>query len=112
VPGVDFDRLRAEITMEHVLDLLGFQPSKRSGVQWYGRCPLHESKSESTLSPSKGRRRSFSVNVANGRYYCHGCHSHGNPLELWAAVTKLSLYQAAVDLCHRLGRDVPWIRRR
>ena len=89
--------------MEQVLDLLGFQPSKRSGVQWYGRCPLHES--------TVGRRRSFSVNVANGRYYCHGCQSRGNPLELWAAAAKLSLYQAALDLCHRLGREVPWISR-
>jgi DNA primase len=103
VPGVDFNRVRAEITMEQVLSLLGFQPSQRSGAQWYGSCPLHESTS--------GRRRSFSVNVAIGRYLCHGCHSHGNQLELWAAATKLPLHQAAVDLCRRLGRDVPWIRR-
>jgi DNA primase len=89
--------------MEHVLDLLGFQPSNRSGVKSYGRCPLHESKT--------GRRRSFSLNVANRRYYCHGCHSHDNPLELCAAATKVSLNQAAVDLCHRLGRDVPWVWR-
>ena len=26
-------------------NLLGFEPSSRSGVQWYGRCPLHESRS-------------------------------------------------------------------
>ena len=31
VPGVDFNVLRAEITMEQVLTLLGFQPSARSG---------------------------------------------------------------------------------
>ena len=43
MPGVDFDRVRTEITMEQVLSLLGFQPSTRSGVQWYGSCPLHES---------------------------------------------------------------------
>jgi len=103
VPGIDFNRVRAEITMEQVLNLVGFQPSQRSGVQWYGNCPLHESTSK--------RRRSFSVNVAIGRYYCHRCHSHGNPLELWAAVTKLPLHQAAVDLCRRLGRDIPWIER-
>jgi DNA primase len=58
-----------------------------------------------------GRRRSFSVNVAIGRYHCHRCHSHGNQLELWAAARKLPLHQAAIDLCHRLGRDIPWIRR-
>jgi DNA primase len=103
VPGVDFDRVRAEVTIEQVLSLLGFRPSNRSGVQWYGRCPLHQSTS--------GRSRSFSVNVAIGRYYCHYCRSHGNQLELWAAATKQPLHQAAIDLCRRLGRETPWIRR-
>jgi DNA primase len=103
VPGIDFDRLRTEITMEQVLGLLGFQPSNRSGVQWHGRCPLHEFK--------LGQRCSFSVNVAIGRYFCHRCRSHGNQLELWAAATRLPLHQAAIELCRRLGHDVPWVRR-
>ena len=51
------------------------------------------------------------VRVTGGPSYCHGCGSHGNQLELWAAVIKLPLHQAAIDLCHRLGRGVPWIRR-
>lgn len=103
MPGIDFNRLRAEITMEHVLNLLGFEPTGRSGQQWYGRCPLHESPSE--------RSRSFSVNVVLGRYYCHRCHSRGNPLELWAAATGQPLHRAAINLCGRLGREVPWIQR-
>jgi DNA primase len=103
VPGVDFNALRAEITMEQVLTLLAFEPSSRSGVQWYGACPLHESASR--------RSRCFSVNVVRGRYYCHGCHSHGNPLDLWVAASKLPLHQAAIDLCQRLGREVPLSRR-
>ena len=102
MPGVDFDRIRAEVTMEQVLILLGFQPSVRSGVQWYGPCPLHECRPR--------RSRCFSVNVAIGRYCCHRCGSHGNPIELWAAARKLPLHQAAIDLCRRLGRDIPWIR--
>lgn len=103
MPGVDFHRLRAEITMEQVLQLLGFEPANQSGSQWHGCCPLHESTSERSLP--------FSVNVAIRRYRCHRCHSHGNQLELWAAATDLSLHWAAIDLCHRLGREVPWIRR-
>jgi DNA primase len=104
VPGVDFDRVRTEITIEQVLRLLEFRPSTRSGMQWYGSCPLHES--------SSGSARSFSVNVAIGRYCCHRCGSYGNQLDLWAAAKKLPLHQAAIDLCRQLGRDVPWIRRR
>jgi DNA primase len=104
VPGVDFSRVRALVTMEQALSLLGFEPSGRSGSQWYGRCPLHES------DPTR-RRRSFSVNVATGRYCCHRCGSRGNQLELWAAAARLPLHQAAIDLCRRQGHDVPWVRR-
>ena len=31
MPGIDFDRLRAEITIEQVLNLLGFEPTGRKG---------------------------------------------------------------------------------
>jgi DNA primase len=103
MPGVDFKVLRAQITMEQVLDQLGFQPTSRSGNQLHGPCPVHGSTSL--------RSRTFSVNLATGRYYCHKCHSRGNQLELWAAVTKLSLFEAAVDLCRALAREVPWIDR-
>jgi hypothetical protein len=52
------------------------------------------------------------VNVAIGRYYCHGCCSHGNHLDPWAAATNLPLHQAAIDPgAPGLDRDVPWIRR-
>jgi hypothetical protein len=103
VPGVDFNVLRTEITMEQVLNQLGFQPTSRSGNQLHGPCPVHGSTSSSS--------RTFSVNLDTGRYYCHKCQSHGNQLELWAAVNKLPMYEAALDLCRALGREVPWIQR-
>jgi hypothetical protein len=103
MPGIDFDRLRTEITMEQVLALIGFQPSCRTGDQWYGSCPLHESTSR--------RGRAFSVNVAIQRYYCHQCDSKGNQLELWAAFTNKLMHPAMIDLCHALRRDIPWIER-
>lgn len=103
MPGVDFNRLRKEIAMEDVLRQLGFQAVGRTGDQLRGPCPVHGSKSPGS--------RTFSVNLAEGRYYCHKCGSNGNQLELWAAVHKLSLYHAAVDLCRALGREVPWIER-
>ena len=101
MPGVDFDKLRREITMEQVLNLLNFVPKTRTGPQWYGRCPVR---------PECRRPRSFSVNVNRKRYYCHECHSRGNQMELWEAVTNLSFHQAAIELCRALGREVPWIR--
>lgn len=103
MPGIDFGTLRDEITMEQILELIHFVPSSRLGDQWRGPCPVHKS-----ASP---RSRSFSVNVAKRRYYCHKCHSKGNQLELWACVQQLTIYAAAIDLCKALGRPVPWITR-
>lgn len=104
MPGIDFDKLRREIAMEQVLTLLNFEPKTRTGPQWYGCCPVHQ--------PDSRRSHSFSVNLQRRRYYCHECGSRGNQLELWAAITKLTLYHAAIDLCHALGKEVPWIRKR
>ena len=103
MPGVNFDALREEITMHQVLDLLGFEPSSVSGDQLRGPCPVHGSSSD--------RSRSFSVNLTKGRYYCFKCNSKGNQLELWAAVHRISVCHAAVDLCNTIGRNVPWIHR-
>lgn len=103
MPGVDFNVLRSEVTIGEVLDALGWQPVSRSGQQLRGPCPVHGSSSPTS--------RSFSVNLAEGRYYCHKCHSNGNQLELWAAVHHQTIYDAAVDLCKTLGRDVPRIKR-
>jgi DNA primase len=101
VPGIDFHRLRAQITIEQVLDVVQFTPTRRRGDQWYGHCPLHDHASHG--------RSSFSVNVATRRYTCHRCKSHGNSLELWAAFIKQPLYPATIELCQRLGIQVPWI---
>jgi len=104
VPGIDFQRLRAEIAIEQVLGRLGFQPAARSADQLRGPCPVHGS--------SSPHSRTFSVNLTLGRYYCHKCHSQGNQLELWAAVRRLPIYEAALDLCQALGHPVPWKARR
>jgi DNA primase len=101
--GIDFSALRNTITMEEVLNQLGFQPVSRTGDQLHGPCLVHGSSSPESTT--------FSVNLQLNRYYCHKCHSQGNPLELWAAVHRLTIYDAAVDLCRALGRDVPWIKR-
>ena len=101
--GIDFNELRNQIKMEDVLQQLGFKSITNMGDQARGPCPVHGS-----TSPQS---RSFSVNLREGRYYCHKCHSKGNQLELWAAVHKLPIYEAALDLCRALARDVPWITR-
>jgi DNA primase len=102
MPGIDFDVLRREITMQQVLDEVGFKAHRRDGDQLHGPCPVHSSTSENSCV--------FSVNLSKSRYYCHKCKSHGNQLELYAAVHGTTVYQAAVEMCHALGRKVPWIK--
>jgi DNA primase len=103
MPGIDFALVRKNVTMQDVLRELGFVPTTRKSAQLRGGCPVHQS------STSAGRH--FCVNLATGRYYCHKCGSHGNALELWAAVNELTIYAAALELCERLGHEVPWITR-
>lgn len=103
MPGIDFNRLRHEITMEQVLDLLGFECIRRRGDQWYGYCPLRESETK--------HRTAFSVNVAKNCYYCHKCHSQGDQFNLWAEANEKPLHPATIDLCHQLGLEVPWVHR-
>jgi len=65
----------------------------------------------SVHEPTSAHRRLFSLNMALGRHSCHRCTSDVNQLEPWAIATKLHLHQAPMDLCHRLCRDSPCIRR-
>ena len=103
MPGIDFKRLRREVTMEQVLDLLDFKSIRRRGEQWYGFCPLHESEPK--------HRRAFSVHVAMGCYCCHKCGSRGDQFTLWAEATQTPIRQATINLCQQLRQDVPWIKK-
>jgi hypothetical protein len=91
MPGIDFNRLRHEITMEQVLDVLGFECIRRR----------FETK----------HRTAFSVNVAMNCYYCHKCGSRGDQFKLWVEATKNPLHPAMIDLCRQLSQEVPWVHR-
>src|SRR5271157_5225454 len=89
MPGIHFATVRAMIPMGDVLKLVGFVPCKTSRNQVRGPCPVHHS-----ISPTS---RSFSANLTRHIYTCFGCGSKGNQLDLYAAVTGLSLFEAAWD---------------
>jgi putative transposase len=98
-PAIDFAAVRAAVTMAAVLQLLGFRPTSSRGAQQRGPCPLHGSTS--------GTSRCFSVNLDQQSFHCFKCGRHGNPLDLWAQVQRLTPYDAATDLCARLGIPLP-----
>jgi DNA primase len=99
MPGIDFTLLRQQVSLTQVLDLVGFTPTTRRGAQWRGPCPVHKS-----ASP---RSRSFAAQVAKNCWHCFGCGASGNALDLYLAVTKLPVYEGALELCIRLRVPVP-----
>lgn len=99
MPGIDYQELRQQVSMTQVLDLIGFQPSWRRGPQLRGRCPIPDCPSTS--------RRTFSVHLVRQGYHCFACRSHGNALDLWAAVRRLPFHEAALDLCRTLNLVPP-----
>jgi putative transposase len=98
-PALDFAALRAAITIAQVLTLLGFSPRSDHAGQQRGACPLHGSTS--------GTARCFSVNSHAHTFHCFKCGRSGNALDLWAAAQRLSIYDAALDLCQRLNIPLP-----
>jgi transposase InsO family protein len=98
-PAIDFAAVRAAITITQVLTLLGFVPRSDHAGQQRGACPLHGS--------TQGTARCFSVNTQAHSFHCFKCGRSGNALDLWAAANRLSIYDAAVDLCQRLNIPLP-----
>jgi DNA primase len=99
MPSIDFRELRRRVLISDVLGVLGFEPTKRRGHRLRGSCPIHELGSAGT--------RTFSVDLDKNCFQCFGCGRSGNQLDLWAFTQRLPLHSAAVDLCDRLGIEVP-----
>jgi putative transposase len=98
-PAIDFAAVRAAITIAQVLALLGFVPHSDHAGQQRGACPLH--------GTTSGTARCFSVNTNAHTFHCFKCGRSGNALDLWAAANRLSIYDAALDLCQRLNLPLP-----
>ena len=102
MPGIHFATVRATIPLADVLKLIGFVPCETSRDQVRGPCPVHHS--------ADSRSRSFSANLNRHIYKCFTCGSKGNQLDLYASVTGLSLFEAAITLCKQLDREIPWMQ--
>jgi putative transposase len=98
-PPIDFAAVRAAVTIAQVLTLLGFVPRSDHAGQQRGACPCH--------GATHGTARCFSVNTQAHTFHCFKCGRGGNALDLWATAQRLSLYDAAVDLCQRLNLPLP-----
>jgi DNA primase len=102
MPALDFREARARLQLAEVLDLFGFEPSKRRDDQVRGPCPLHRSRTRAS--------RAFAAHLGKNVWHCFDCGAGGNALDLWLALTRQPLHAAVIDLYTRLGREVPWLR--
>jgi transposase len=96
---LDFAHLKAQLPLARVLDHLGVTPRlKGSGPQRRCACPIHR---------GDGRGRTFSVNLDLNTYQCFDakCQSHGDVIDLWAALHQLPLREAALDLVQTFGLE-------
>jgi putative transposase len=100
-PAIDFAAVKRLVTIAAVLQLLGFRANRTRGAQQRGPCPLHGSTS--------GTSCCFSANLDDNIFHCFKCRRHGNALDLWAAATQQTHYDAATDLCARLNVPVPML---
>jgi DNA primase len=99
MPGIDYTLLRQQLSLAQVLDLLGFTATTRRGPQVRGPCPVHGS--------SAPRSRSFAAHLEKHCWHCFGCGAGGNALDLYLAMTRLPVYEGALELCARLHLPVP-----
>jgi DNA primase len=104
MPWIDFRAARTQLRLADVLALAGFTPSSRHGLQLRGPCPVHRSRRPAS--------RSFAAHLGKGVWHCFACGAGGNALDLWVALTGQPLYAAVVELCARLGQEVPLLPRR
>jgi DNA-binding NarL/FixJ family response regulator len=99
-PRVDFKYLREQVTMEQVIRHLGLLANLRGrGQQRRGPCPVH--------SHPGAAERTFSVHLDKNAFQCFhaDCAVQGNVLDLWAAIHRLPLYEAALHLAETF--DLP-----
>jgi len=91
-PWINFAHLKTQLPLQRVLEHLGLFPALRGrSSQRKGSCPVH--------APS-GKARTFSVNLDKNLFQCFHppCGCKGDVIDLWAALHKLSLRDAAVNL--------------
>jgi transposase len=96
---LDFAHIKAQLPMARVLDHLGLAPRLRgSGSQRRCACPIHR---------GDGRGRTFSVNLDLGKFQCFDtrCQSQGDVIDLWAAVHRMGVREAALDLVRTFGLE-------
>src|SRR5437762_465444 len=81
-----------------IVDLINAQIPlrKKSGSNYFARCPFHNEKSAS-----------FSVSQPKQFYYCFGCGAHGNAIDFMMQHERLHFPEAIEALAQQAGMEIP-----
>ena len=87
---VDFNLIKAAVTMEMLVVQYGMTGLVRSGDEVRGVCPIHQGKSQ----------REFSINLVKNTFCCFApkCKARGNVLDFVAKMEECSVRDAALKL--------------
>lgn len=95
IPRDFIESLLARIDLVDVINLQ-VPLRKKSGSNYFARCPFHQEKSAS-----------FSVSQPKQFYYCFGCGAHGNAIDFIMQHDRLSFPEAIETLARQTGMEVP-----
>ena len=95
IPREFIELLLAKIDL---VDLINTQVPlrKKSGNNYFARCPFHNEKSAS-----------FSVSQPKQFYYCFGCGAHGNAIDFLMQHERLNFPEAIEALARQVGMEIP-----
>jgi hypothetical protein len=96
------DEAKAKVsTLDFADRLCGSGKLRRVGERWVARCPLPQ---------HQDRSPSFTVYPNTDSFFCFGCLEGGDVVELarhaWG-YDKAEVAQAAADLLHKFGHEIP-----
>lgn len=95
IPREFIDLLLAKIDLVDLINT--YLPlQKKSGSNYFARCPFHQEKSAS-----------FSVSQPKQFYYCFGCGAHGNAIDFIMQHDRLSFPEAIEALGRQYGMEIP-----
>jgi hypothetical protein len=85
IPEVELERLKAEISVERLVEASGIE-LKKGGKDLLGRCPFHEDSTASLV-----------VTPAKNLWHCFGCGVGGGPID-WVMKLRGVSFRHAVEL--------------
>jgi DNA primase len=104
---IDFETLKVRVSIVELLESIGWEPvrRRRGGEELRGPCPIHKSGSTTSII--------FSVTPSRNIFRCFQCEAGGDTIALAAylfGIPRDQRVKAAVELCKRLGIEMPRLR--